>query len=154
MKDTGAFVYVVDDDASAGDSSLTRQPLAVSKTKNSHHESGGGTMDLKESKFYYAGHDMNFAVFSDYPCRVKYVDSIRLPIDLAPVEIYTIEPASNGQWVVVEQWNESESSLKLFLREGEVFRENQSHNLPLHLKEQIMQRVPKSPWTSEPSWAA
>ena len=69
-------------------------------------------MDLKESKFYYAGHDMNFAVFSDYPCRVKYVDSIRLPIDLAPVEIYTIEPASNGQWVVVEQWNEGESSLK------------------------------------------
>ena len=59
---------------------------------------------------------MNFAVFSDYPCRVRYVDSIRLPIDLAPV---TIEPASNGQWVVVEQWNEGESSLKLFLREGE-----------------------------------
>src|SRR5262245_27391037 len=80
------------------------------RPKNSHHESGGGTMDLKESKFYYAGHDMNFAVFSDYPCRVKYVDSIRLPIDVAAVEIYTIEPASNGQWVVAEQWNEGESS--------------------------------------------
>ena len=111
-------------------------------------------MDLKESKFYYAGHDMNFAVFSDYPCRVKYVDSIRLPIDLAPVEIYTIEPASSGQWVVVEQKNEGKSSLKFFLREGEAFRENQSHNLPLHLKEQIMQRVPNLPWKSGPSWAA
>jgi hypothetical protein len=57
-------------------------------------------MDLNESKFYYAGEDMNFAVFSDCPCRVRYVESIRLPIDLAPVEIYTIEPAANGQWIV------------------------------------------------------
>ena len=111
-------------------------------------------MDLKESKFYYAGHDMNFAVFSDYPCRVRYVDSIRLPIDLALVEVYTIEPASNGQWVVVEQRNEGKRSLKFFFREGEAFPENQSHNLPLHLKEQIRQRIPKSPWKSEPSWAA
>ena len=111
-------------------------------------------MDLKESKFYYSGHDMNFAVFSDYPCRVRYVDSISLPIDLAPVEIYTIEPAANGQWIVVEQKNEGRSSLKFFLREGEVFRENQLHDLPLHLKEQITRRVPKFPWKSERSWAA
>ena len=55
-------------------------------------------MDLKEFKFYYTGHDMNFAVFSDYPCQVTYVGSIRLPINLAPVEIYTLEPGSNGQW--------------------------------------------------------
>jgi hypothetical protein len=111
-------------------------------------------MDLKESKFYYAGQAMNFAVFSDYPCRVRYVDSIRLPIDPAPVEVYTIEPASNGQWVVVDQRNEGKRSLKFFFREGEAFREKQSHHLPLHLKEQIMQRIPKSPWKSEPSWAA
>jgi hypothetical protein len=108
MKDTGAFVYVVDDDASAGDSSLTilrQEPGAFARatsissldTKNSHHESGG-SMDLKESKFHYAGQGMNFVVFSDSPCQVRYVGSIRLPINLAPVEIYTIEPASNGQW--------------------------------------------------------
>jgi hypothetical protein len=36
-------------------------------------------MDLKESKFHYAGQDMNFVVFSDYPCQVRYVGSIRLP---------------------------------------------------------------------------
>jgi len=111
-------------------------------------------MDLNESKFYYAGEDMNFAVFSDCPCRVRYVESIRLPIGLAPVEIYTIEPAANGQWIVVEQKNDGKSSLKFFLREGEVFRENQLHNLPPHLKEQIMQRIPKSPWKSERSRAA
>ena len=106
MKDTGAFVYVVDDDASAGDSSLTilrQEPGAFARatssldTKNSPHESGG-TMDLKESKFNCARQDMNFVVFSDYPCQVRYVGSIRLPINLAPVEIYTLEPASNGQW--------------------------------------------------------
>jgi hypothetical protein len=111
-------------------------------------------MNLNESKFYYAGQDMNFAVFSDYPCRVRYVESIPLPINQAPVEVYAIEPAANGQWIVVEQRNDGESSLKFFLREGEVFRENQSHNLPRHLKEQILQRVPKSPWSSERSWAA
>jgi hypothetical protein len=111
-------------------------------------------MNLNESKFYYAGQDMNFVVFSDYPCRVRYVESIRLPIDLAPIEIYTIEPAANGQWIVVEQKNDGESSLKFFLREGEVFRENQPHDLPEHLREQIMQRVPKAPWVSERPWAA
>ena len=78
-------------------------------------------MDLKESKFYYAGHDMNFAVFSDYPCRVRYVDSISLPIDLAPVEIYTIEPASNGQWVVVDQKNEGKAVLSSFSEKGKHF---------------------------------
>ena len=35
-------------------------------------------MNLKESKFYYAGEALNFVVFSDYPYRVKYVESIRL----------------------------------------------------------------------------
>ena len=111
-------------------------------------------MDLNDSKFYYAGQDMNFAVFSDYPCRVRYVESIPLPIGVAPVEIYTIEPAAAGQWIVVEQKNEGKSSLKFFLREGEVFRENQSDELPGHLKQQIMQRIPKFPWISERSWAA
>ena len=28
-------------------------------------------MDLRESKFYYAGDDLNFAGFSDYPCRAR-----------------------------------------------------------------------------------
>jgi hypothetical protein len=111
-------------------------------------------MDLKESKFYYGGQDMNFAVFSDYPCRVRYVESIPLPINQAPIEVYFIEPAANGQWVVVEQRNEGRSSRRFFLKEGEVFRENQSDDVPGHLREQILQRVPKSPGNSERSWAA
>ena len=103
-------------------------------------------MDLRESKFYYAGHDMNFAVFSDYPCRVRYVESIRLPLGQTPVEVYSIEPAVHNQWIVVQQRNDGKSRLKFFVRvrEGETFRENESHELPKHLKEQILQRLPKA----------
>jgi hypothetical protein len=111
-------------------------------------------MDLRESKFYYAGQDMNFAVFSDTPCRVRYVESIPLPIVQTPVEVYTIEPAANSEWIVVDQRNDGKSSLKFFLRQGDEFREHRSHDLPQPVKQQILRRVPKSPWNSERSWAA
>jgi len=106
----------------------------------------GGTMDLRESRFYYAGQDMNFAVFSDYPCRVRYVESIPLPIIQTPVEVYAIEPAAHSHWIVVQQRNDGKTSLKFFVRvrDGETFRENESHELPKHLKEHILQRLPKS----------
>lgn len=110
-------------------------------------------MDVRESKFYYAGYDMNFAVFSDYPCRATFVESITLPISYAPVEVYTIEPGANSHWIVVQQRNDGKSRLRFFVRDGETFRENQSHDLPQQLKEDILQRIPKSsayrenPWT-------
>ena len=111
-------------------------------------------MDLRESKFYYAGRDMNFAVVSDYPCRVRYVESIPLPISQALVEVYTIEPAASSQWIAVQQRSDGKSSLKFFVREGEILRERRSHDLPKHLKEYILQRVPKSSGNGERSWAA
>jgi len=111
-------------------------------------------MDLRESKFYYAGHDMNFAVFSDHPCRVRYVERIRLPIGETSVEVYGIEPGANSQWIVVQQRNDGKGSLKFFVRGGEIFRETPFHDLPKHLKEGILQRVPKSSGTSERPWAA
>jgi hypothetical protein len=111
-------------------------------------------MDLKESKFYYAGEDMNFAVLSDYPCRVRHVESIPLPITQTPVEVYVIEPAVNGEWIMVDQRNEGKSSLKFFLREREEFRQHPSHELPRPVKRQILQRVTKSPWNRERPWAA
>src|SRR5262245_24395739 len=101
-------------------------------------------MHLRESKFYYAGEAMNFVVFSDYPYRVKYVESIRLPIGAAQVEVYTIEPGVDSQWIVVQQRNDGESTLRFFVRKGETFRESQSNDLPKHLAEQILQRVPES----------
>jgi len=111
-------------------------------------------MDLKENKFYYAGEDMNFTVFSDYPCRARHVESIPLPITETPVDVYVIEPAANGEWIVVDQRNDGKSSLKFFLRKGEAFREYPSRDLPQPVKLQILQRVPKSPWNRERSWAA
>src|SRR5438552_10497346 len=66
--------------------SFALRPATSHETNENSDDRSGGTMDLRESKFYYAGHDMNFAVFSDYPCRVRYVESIRLPIGQAPVE--------------------------------------------------------------------
>jgi hypothetical protein len=58
-------------------------------------------MDLRESKFYCAGAELNFVVFSDHPCRVRYLDSIPLPMSQS-VSVYAIEPAADSQWVVVE----------------------------------------------------
>ena len=103
-------------------------------------------MDLRESKFDYAGHDMNFAVFSDHPCRVRYVERIRLPIGETSVEVYGIEPGANSQWIVVQQRSDGKTSLKFFVRsrDRETFLENESHELPKHLKEHILQRLPKS----------
>jgi len=123
--------------------------------ENSRAKSGG-IMDLRESKFYYAGHDMNFAVFSDYPCRVRYVESIRLPIGQTPVEVYSIEPAVHNQWIVVQQRSDGKTSLKFFVRsrDRETFLENESHELPKHLKEHILLRIPKSSEKSERPWAA
>ena len=111
-------------------------------------------MDRKETKFYYAGEEMNFAVFSDYPCRVRHVESIPLPITHTQVEVYVIGPAANGEWIMVDQRNDGESSLKFFLREGQEFRQHPSHDLPQPVKRQILQRVSKSPRNLEPSWAA
>jgi len=111
-------------------------------------------MDLKETKFYYAGEEMNFAVFSDYPCRVRHVESIPLSITHTPVEVYVIEPAASGEWIMVDQRNDGKSSLKFFLREGEEFCEHPSHDLPLPVKQQILQRFSKSPRNRERSRAA
>ena len=58
-------------------------------------------MDLRESKFYCAGAELNFAVFSDHPSRVRYLDSIPLPMSQS-VSVYAFEPAADSQWVVVE----------------------------------------------------
>jgi hypothetical protein len=106
-------------------------------------------MDVREGKFYYAGQDMNFVVFSDYPCKARFVESITVPISYAPVEVYTIEPGASSQWIVVQQRTDGRSSLRFFVRDGETFRENQSHDLPKQLREDILQHIPKSATNGE-----
>jgi hypothetical protein len=103
----------------------------------------GGIMELRDCKFYYGGQDMNFAVYSDDLCCARYLGSIPLPIAQTRVDVYEIEPGANTQWVVVKQRDGDKDNLKLFVRKGERFLENESQQLSKALKEQILQRFPK-----------
>jgi hypothetical protein len=76
-------------------------------------------MELQHHKFGYAGKDMNFAVFSDDPCRVSYVESIAIPIGQTQVQLYGIKPGARTQWIVVKQLDGHKTTLKVFLRQKE-----------------------------------
>ena len=112
-------------------------------------------MELQHHKFGYAGRDMNFAVFSDDPCRVSYVESIAIPIGHTQVQLYGIEPGARTKWIVVKQLDGPKATLKVFLRQNEKFLENQIDDLPQETRSQIMQRFPnlaaeeKSPFTGK-----
>ena len=99
-------------------------------------------MELQHHKFGYAGRDMNFAVFSDDPCRVSYVESIAIPIGHTQVELYGIEPGVGTKWIVVKQLDGHKATLKVFLRQNEKFLENQIDDLSQETRSQIMQRFP------------
>jgi non-ribosomal peptide synthetase component E (peptide arylation enzyme) len=111
-------------------------------------------MELRECKFYYAGHEMNFAVFSDDPCRARYLESIPLPIIQTKVDVYEIEPGANTQWVAIQQKDGDKTQLKLFVRKGEKFSESQAQHLPKELKKKIMQRFPRLAPELQPTVAA
>jgi hypothetical protein len=106
-------------------------------------------MDLRESKFYYAGDDLNFAVFSDHPCHVRYLESIPLPMSQSPVSVYSIEPAVNSRWVVVQEKHEEASRQRLFVRSGATFLEDHSRRLPESVRKQLQQRIPKGGQSSQ-----
>lgn len=99
-------------------------------------------MELQHHKFGYSGNDMNFAVFSDDPCRIKYVESISIPIGHTQVQLYGIEPGARTKWIVVKQLDGHKSTLKVFLRQNETFLENEIDSLPQETRSQIMQRFP------------
>ena len=113
-------------------------------------------MELQHHKFGYAGKDMNFAVFSDDPCRVSYVESIAIPMGHTQVQLYGIEPGARTKWIVVKQLDGLKATLKVFLRQNEKFLENQIDDLPQETRSQIMQRFPnlaaeeKSPFAGKP----
>jgi hypothetical protein len=100
-------------------------------------------MDLRESKFYYAGDDLNFAVFSDHPCQVRYLESIPVPMSQSPVSVCSIEPAVNSHWVVVQEKHEEESRQRFFVRRGATFLENDRRSLPESVRKQLQQRIPR-----------
>jgi hypothetical protein len=99
-------------------------------------------MELQHHKFCYSGSDMNFAVFSDDPCRISYVESIAIPIGHTQVELYGIEPGARTKWIVVKQLDGHKATLKVFLRQNEKFLENEIDDLSRETRSQIMQRFP------------
>ena len=50
------------------------------------------SMELRDYRCYYGGHDMNFAIFSDDLCRARYLESIVLSLGQARVDVYEFEP--------------------------------------------------------------
>ena len=111
-------------------------------------------MELRECKFYYGGQEMNFAVFSDDPCRTRYLESIPLPIAQTRVDVYEIEPGAKTQWIVVRQKDNDRDNLKLFVREGDRFLETQARIVPKELRKKIIQRFPKLTTEFQPLLAA
>jgi hypothetical protein len=99
-------------------------------------------MELQHHKFGYSGNGMNFAVFSDDPCHIKYVDSIAIPIGHTQVQLYGIEPGARTKWIVVKQLEGRKATLKVFLRKNEAFLESEIDSLPRKTRSQITQRFP------------
>jgi hypothetical protein len=111
-------------------------------------------VELQQYRFCYAGSDMNFAVFADVPCRIRYVKSVPIPIRYTQVELYEVEPGVKTRWIVVKQVNGHEATLKFFLRQDEKFLENSMVDLSRETKNQIMQRFPILAVEAKPPMAA
>jgi hypothetical protein len=99
-------------------------------------------MELQHQKFGFSGSDMNFAVFSDDPCRISYIESIPIPLGHTQVELYGIEPGAGTKWIVVKQLDGRKATVKVFLRQNEKFLENEIDDLSRETRSQIMQRFP------------
>ena len=98
-------------------------------------------MDLKHMRFFRAEGYINFTVFCDVPCRVRYLESIPVPMSASPVEVYTIEPGPNTQWIAVQQRGEDKLQIQFFVREGTLFGELPLRFIPLQLRREIEGRV-------------
>ena len=92
---------------------------------------------------------MNFAVFSDDPCRISYVESIPIPLGHTQVELYGIEPGARTQWIVVKQLDGNKATLKVFLRQN--VRRLQQMGFVVHVDEipvaaaQVSRTPPRPP---------
>ena len=111
-------------------------------------------MELRECRFYYGGHDMNFAVYSDLPCRAIYVGNISLPLAQSRVDIYELEPNGKTQWIVIKQRDGDKENLKFFVKKGDKYLESELHHLSKNVLESIVRRFPKLSAEFKPLLAA
>src|SRR5262245_52287289 len=99
-------------------------------------------MELRDCKFYYGGHDMNFAIFSDDLCRARYLESVVLPIGQVRVDVYQVDPGRNSKWVVIQQTDGSKNLWKCFARTGRTFSEAETYKFSPKVRAQIRQKIP------------
>ncbi len=101
-------------------------------------------MELSKWRFYCAGDEMNFSVYSDALCRARYLDSIWVHFGEARVDVYEIEPGLDSHWIVIKQRNpETESDeYKWFVRNGEKFVETGGDEVPKKLRAQVFHKLP------------
>jgi len=98
-------------------------------------------MNLERKRFFRAEQYVNFTVFCDVACRVRYLESIPVPMSGSPVEVYDIEPGHDTQWIAVEQRDEDKRQIQFFVREGSVFKELPLQLIPQQLRREIQERV-------------
>jgi len=101
----------------------------------------GETMDLTGSAFFHSGYYTSFSVLSDYPCHVRYVESIAVPLDRTQVDVYAIDPAPGSRWVVVQQREGERSRLMFYVRKGKAFPRQPLGRIPVRLRREILQQV-------------
>ena len=98
-------------------------------------------MELQDMRFFRAEQDINFTVFCDVPCRVRYLESIPLPMSASPMEVYAIEPGLKTQWIAVRRREEGNCQMQFFMREGSTFEERPLHLLPEQFRFDIEKRI-------------
>jgi hypothetical protein len=98
-------------------------------------------MDLKHMRFFRAEGYINFTVFCDVPCRVRYLESVPVPMSASPVEVYAIEPGHDTQWIAVQQRDEDKRQIQFFVREGSLFGELPLGFIPKQLRSDIEERM-------------
>jgi hypothetical protein len=100
-------------------------------------------MELRDCTFYSSGKDMNFALFSDSVCRVHYLKNVALPIGDVRVDVYSVQPSAQSQWVVIKQIEDGKEELKWFVRHGDTFLQRKGENFPKELRKAVIQKFPQ-----------
>ncbi len=111
-------------------------------------------MELRDCKFYYGGQDMSFSVFSNDPCRARYLDSISVPFVQTRVDVYAIEPGAETRWVLIRRKDDGKDTFRLFIRRGNRFLESQNQVLSKELRDEIFGRFPNLTRVFHPPLAA
>jgi hypothetical protein len=84
---------------------------------------------------------MSFTVFADYPCHVRYVESAAVPLGEDSVDVYAIDPAPYGRWVVVQIRQGEQRHLMFYIRTGNAFPEKPPDRIPARLRREISLRI-------------